>query len=356
MRMRLTSRFSSSARGAIGAIVAASTVGLVSDADARITKIVTNYNPATPTLAYGGASFGAVGQYEVITGTAYGEVDPKDPLDSIIQDIGLAPVGSDGMVQYSTQIVIIRPVNLNNGNSTMLFEIVNRGNMLNPGFFNVGATTNVPQGDGFLEKQGFTLVWAGWQADLIQPPGGGLVAMFPDSSSVRVPIAHYPSEDDPIKGPVRSEFTVSGPTSTRPLLDESSSNTAGYATNSLDNSHDSLTMRVHQNDPKVLIANTDWAYADCTSVAFPGTPDRQTICLRNGFDTNHIYELLYTGRDPIVMGVGLAALRDVGSFLRYSTADDFGNANPLAGGIKFGILPLLNWGAGPAPATCNVTH
>src|ERR1700739_1022303 len=113
-------------RAAITAILAALSCGLAADADARITKIVLS----PPTLMYGGASFGSVGQYEEITGIAYGEVDPKNPLDAIIQDIGLAPLDANGKVEYSTQIVILRPVNLANGNSTMLLEIVNRGNML----------------------------------------------------------------------------------------------------------------------------------------------------------------------------------------------------------------------------------
>ena len=99
-----------------------------------------------------------------------------------------------------------------------------------------------------------------------------------------------------------------------------------------------MTMRVHQDDPKVRIANSDWAYADCTSEPFPGSPNPQKVCLKNGFDTNHIYELIYTGKDPIVMGLGLAAIRDVADFFRDAKKDDHGNPNPLAGELKFALL------------------
>jgi Alpha/beta hydrolase domain len=320
------------ARRVIAAIFAASAMGLICDADARITTID---NATGPTVMFGGARFGANQcQYEQLTFTAHGEVDPQDPLDALIQDIGDAPLDSSGKVAYSTQLIILRPSKPCLGNQTMLFEIVNRGNRLNPGFFNVGATALTPQGDGFLENQGFTLVWAGWQADLVQPPGGNLVTMFPGSSP---PIARA-GRDDRIYGPVRSEFTVTKPTSTLNILDESSTNTPGYPTASLDTTRATMTMRVHQNDPKAPISSSDWAFADCTIVPFPGTQNRQKVCLRNGFDTNHIYELLYTARDPIVMGLGLAAIRDVGSFLRYSAADDAGTPNPLAGGIKYALL------------------
>src|ERR1700726_3636023 len=128
------------ARALIAAIFAGSVAGFAQSADARITRIALN----PPTVVFGGASFGTAGVYERIDGVAYGEVDPKDPLDAQIQDIGLAPLDSSGRVAYSTQVVILRPVQLNQGNATMLFEIVNRGNMLNPACFNVGSTALTP--------------------------------------------------------------------------------------------------------------------------------------------------------------------------------------------------------------------
>jgi hypothetical protein len=95
---------------------------------------------------------------------------------------------------------------------------------------------------------------------------------------------------------------------------------------------------VHQDDPKVPIPNSQWAFADCTSTPFPGVPNPQKVCLQTGFDTNHIYELIYTAKDPIVMGLGLAALRDVSAFFHHAAADDSGTANPLAGQITHTIL------------------
>src|SRR5207302_378927 len=82
-------------RGAIPvlcALLAAATA-----AQARITRIVIT-RVERPT--FGGASFGSVGQFEKLVGTAYGEVDPKDPHNAIIQDIALAPRNAHGMVEY----------------------------------------------------------------------------------------------------------------------------------------------------------------------------------------------------------------------------------------------------------------
>jgi hypothetical protein len=299
----------------------------VTPADARITRItITSTVPA-----YGGIPFGNVGPYQVVTGVANGAVDPTDPRNAIIQDIGLAPLDAHGLVEYSTNFQILMPVDESKGNHIMLTEIVNRGNELDPGFFNIGVTASAPAGDGFLENQGLTLVWTGWQADLVAPPSNpGLITMS-------APIAHFPG-GGAITGVVRSEWIVSTPTSTQNILADSSSNTPGYPSVTTSNAGLTLTQRVHQDDFKEPIPNSQWAFADCTSTPFPGVPNPQKICLQNGFDTNHIYELVYSARDPIVMGLGLAALRDVSAFFHNATQDDNGTPNPLAGQITHTLL------------------
>ena len=130
------------ARALIAVVLGASAASLAPSVEARVTKIVLT----GPTPVFANASFGTVGAYEQFDGTAYGEVDPLDPLNALIQDIALAPRNSNGKVTYTTRVVIQRPVHLNQGNGSMLLEIVNRGNRLNPTFYNVGATTATPQG------------------------------------------------------------------------------------------------------------------------------------------------------------------------------------------------------------------
>src|SRR4029077_6842239 len=104
-----------------------------------------------PTSPFGNTSFGNVGEYQQLEGVAHGELDPRDPLNSVIQDIALAPRNARGNVEYSTNVSILKPVDQSRGNQTMLFEIVNRGNKLNPVFFNVGVTTASRPGRGFMK-------------------------------------------------------------------------------------------------------------------------------------------------------------------------------------------------------------
>src|SRR5690606_41008698 len=60
-----------------------------------------------------------------------------------------------------------------------------------------------------------------------------------------------------------------------------------------------------------VVPREDWTLADCRTVPFPGTPDPTRLCIRGGFDPARLYELVYTARDPLVLGIGLAATRDL---------------------------------------------
>jgi hypothetical protein len=290
-------------------------------AQARIVSLeITNRTSPTP-----GGGFGDVGPYEQLDGVARGEVDPEDPLNAAIQDLKLAPRNARGLVEYETDVSILKPADMARGNHVLLYDVVNRGNRVVTNAFNVGATADNPAGDGFLQRRGYTVVWSGWQGDLL--PGANRL-------TIRVPVARE-AGGGAITGRVRAEFTPNAPAATQNLTAGFSSNTPGYPTASLDNAGAVLTRRMRQADAREAIPNDAWAFADCGTAPFPGTPDPQKICLGphaggNGFDTDHIYELLYTAKDPLVLGLGFAATRDLIDWLRSS-----GDAsNPLAGEVN----------------------
>lgn len=309
-----------------GVLLAGSTFLLIGAAPPAAAGIVSLTN-CTTTQPYGTTSFGSVGQYEQLACTATGAVDIHDPLNAIIQDIDLAPRDANGLVEYSMDVTILMPVDLSKSNQTLIYDVANRGNRGLPGFFNTGVTAANPAGDGFMQNEGYIIVASGWQADIL--PGGGRVTM-------KVPVATN-RDGSVITGRVRTEYTLTaGAASTQNLGGGAytDGDTASYETTSLDNSSATLTERVHQNDPRQPIANSQWAFADCTTTPFPGTPSTTQICLNGGFDTNHIYELIYTAKNPTVLGLGFAATRDLVSFLHH----DKTAANPLAGGVKFTMI------------------
>lgn len=118
--------------------------------------------------AFGGASFGTVGQYEKLVGRAFGRVNPGDRRNAGITDIHLVPRNPFGSVEYSTDIYILRPINRSKGNHRLFFEINNGGSNFSFRQFNDvttpvnDPTTAADAGNGFLMRQGYTMVWSGW--------------------------------------------------------------------------------------------------------------------------------------------------------------------------------------------------
>src|SRR5262249_4815081 len=277
---------------ALSALTVSIVLGMAQPASARVTQIVIN----SRVPAYGGVVFPNTGAYEQLDGTAYYEVDPDDPLNKVITDIKLAPRNARGNVEFSADISILKPVDMSKSNGVLLYEDVNRGNKNSPAF-NISGNATVP-GDGFLESRGYAMAWAGWEGDITT------------GVKINLPVAHHPNGST-IAGRVRGEYILSAAASTGDVTAP-----PAYEAVSTDNFGATLTMRVHQTDPRVLIPNTQWAFADCSSAPFPGTPSTLKVCLQGGFDTNHIYELIYTAKNPTVTGLGFVASRDFVSFLR----------------------------------------
>ena len=279
--------------------------GFGDPAAARITKIQINSRE----IAFGGQSFGSVGQYETLRGVAWAEVDPDDPLNEVITDIKLAPRNRRGMVEFNFDFWINKPVDMTRANGTLLHDVPNRGSVRSLEL-NVGGAGDSNAGDGFLQRRGFVMSDNGWEGDLAT----GL--------QIRLPIA-VNKDGSEIRNRIRGEYILNGsPASTLDL-----STPPAYESVSTSNAGASLTRRVHQDDPKELVPNTQWAFADCSSAPFPGVPSTKKICLNGNFDTNHIYELLYTAKNPMVLGLGFAATRDFISFLRNSNGAGDGHCH-----------------------------
>ncbi len=304
--------------GRLGLALLAASVLTAPKSDARVVRIVVE-NKVSPD--FNGASFGATGPYETLTGKAYGELDPKDPRNSIIQDIALAPKNARGMVEYVATFHIVKPVDMSKTSHLMWHDVPNRGGRINI----VAQERNT--GDIGLSS--------GWQGD-----NAGATAPNAKNEYVVVPVAHNP-DGSPVTGPVLARiFNASGPAS-QPLIVYS--NPVPYKPASLDTSKATLTTHASESlDGKIgktsTIPSSDWAWAKCdASHPFPGTPDPTQICVKGGFNPALLYQIVFTAKDPYVLGIGLAAFRDVGSFFRNADKDDNGTANPLAGQVQWVI-------------------
>jgi hypothetical protein len=299
------------------AILAA--VAMTTPVDARITRIVIEHRDS---LAYKGQAFGEAGRYEWLRGHAYGELDPKDPLNAIITDLQFAPRNARGFVEYSATFSLAKPVDLSKASGVLLYDVANRGRIALAGSStDAGALAD-------LFKRGHVVVSSGWEGDI--PPRDGV-------ETVTVPMAKNP-DGSSITGPVLIRFSdMARNATTLPLTRGLGAGFPAPAPVSLDSAKASLTRRPAEGSAIVPIRAADWAFADCGNTPFPGVPDAAKICLKGGFDPAFLYELVYTAKDPLVLGIGYAATRDLNAFLRHAERDDSGTANPVAGKIAFGV-------------------
>jgi hypothetical protein len=297
-------------------------------AHARITRIeITRVESPT----FGGASFGSVGQFEKLVGKAHGELDPSHPGNAIIQDIELAPRNAAGKLTYWTDIYIIKPIDMTKGNGMLFYNVVNRGNKGGLATFNIGVVGgNEPTdtGDGFLQEMGYTLIWSGWQPDVAA--GSNRVTM--ERKVVTNP------DGTPITGLVRQEIVVSAPSFSVGLNTSRFTNPrthTTYATASADNQTPfpdgflpTLTLRRFPGDSREVIPTAEWKFGTCSD-GVTATPSALDLCLARKFQPGMLYELIYRARDPILMGLGYAGMRDLLAFFKHERHDAGGVANPL---------------------------
>jgi len=311
-------RLPSNSRAALCAV--AVVLAVAARAEARVVALVVESRQ--PFL--GGVEWGTVGPYERLVGTAFMEADPRDPLNAVIVDLQLAPKNANGMVEYSTRFVIVKPVDLSRGNHKIYYGVNNRGN--NPfALLTATTTAQVAAFDVFFQM-GYTLVDAGWEGDVVQTA---------TNLAANLPVARQP-DGSPIVGTMRVEYSdrnlpLAG---TFTLNLEGNASFRSYETADTNTGHSLLTVRDDVATPKTTIASDRWAFGKCPTGQASLVPSTFDICSFDGFRNDKIYQLIYPAKNPIVMALGHATTRDFGSFLRYEARDEAGNANPLGAGIR----------------------
>ena len=277
-----------------------------------------------------GASFGAAGSYVRIRAIAHGELDPTDAANAAIDDLARAPRNARGMVEYATDVFILRPADIAKGSGMLLYDVTNRGNKflmswINDAVERNGASVNDPNtladaGNGFSFRRGWTMVWSGWQPEI--PAAGGLMG-------IRVPVATQNGQ--PIVRRIRDEIVAGtrGPET----VDVAQ---LPYPAVSTDTRAARLTVRARESDPRVEIPADGWEFAGPGAIRLlpEGTP----------FAPRKIYDLFYGAQNPTVAGIGFAATRDLIAFLRRARADEAGTANPVLAADGSGIAHTMAFG------------
>jgi Alpha/beta hydrolase domain len=269
-----------------------------------------------------GTEFGHAGSYEKLRGRAFFALDPDAAANAPIADLKLAPRNDRGLVEFSAEFLVLRPADLARRNGTLLYEVNNRGNIgifyqLDEAPANNDPSTAADAGNGFLLRNGFTLVWSAWASDVAATPGDKRLVLRP-------PIAT--KDGRPITGKVADELIVDAPRATAQFTGNLGT---AYPVASEGAPDAALTERDRPDDERRPIPRAAWSFMPSA-----GGAASTEITLAGGFKPGRIYELTYTARDPMVVAAGMAGIRDLLSYLRN---------NPLVGApapqasIVFGI-------------------
>lgn len=295
---------------------------LCNPAQGRVTGIVIDETRPLPAPA--GASPWAIA-YEQIAGRAFGELDPQLPGNALIQDIQLAK-DADGKVRYVASFLIYKPVDLKQASGMMWHDVPNRGNVF----------PYAPQERAF----GDIMLASAWQGDnagntTVQPKASVAGKQF-----LQVPVARE-TGGAPVIGKVFGRIVNRSGAASQPLLVQT--NPVPYKPMSLDTRESRLVSRGAETQrgdviDEVQVPSSDWAWARCDAAnPFPGLPDPAQICLKNGFESTRLYQVVFAAADPYVLGIGFAAWRDVGAFFKHAAADDAGTINPIAKAVTHSI-------------------
>ncbi len=261
-----------------------------------------------------GKAFGDAGAYEKVIGKVHFAVKPEAASNKTIVDLDKAPRNSAGEVEFAADVYVLKPKDAAHANGAALIEIPNRGgkgmlHVIQNAKGSLDPTTADEFGDGFLMRRGVTLIWIGWQWDVRNEPG--LMRLY-------APVAKGP-EGKPITGLVRSDFVVDKKTMEQPLGHVIIGQIGGteYACSDPDDPANVLTVRGAPMGERRTIPRREWKFVEAPKIG----PGLRAIRLTSGFEPGKIYEIVYRAQDPVVVGLGLAAVRDFASYLKSDRND-----------------------------------
>jgi len=227
--------------------------------------------------------------YQQITGKAYFVVDPKDPRNAVVADIDKAPRNAEGKIEFTADLLAVWP-KVGDGNNVALVDVVNRGNTT---AFRLNRTAGQNLvGDGFLLKQGFTIICIGWEFDVAGRNG---------AIRIQVPIATDNANGGaPITGVVKAAFTPDLRDVNYTMTDA-----AAYPPVDVNDPAATLTVRDGLSGKPQTIARSEWKISG------------NVITMQAGFEPGRNYEVSYKAANPPVSGLGLIAVRDITAYAKH---------------------------------------
>ena len=255
-----------------------------------------------------GQPFGDCGAYERIDGVLTCAVHPDHPANAAIVDLPYAPRDAAGRVRFDADFTLVAPADPARGNGRLLVEAVNRGRRRMIPFFNRAPappidSPELPAGDGFLQRRGYSVLSVGWQWDV-----------YRSAALIGIDAPPVLPDGQPTTGQCCVEIRPHLAENTRRL---SNRDHRPYPAANLDDPDAMLLARDWEDGPDTLIPRSQWQFAKDDGDGAGGiTPSAEHIYLAGGFQPGKIYRAIYTAANPVVVGCGMLALRDAAAWLR----------------------------------------
>jgi hypothetical protein len=255
----------------------------------------------------GGMTFGESGAYERIAGRVYFAVSIANAHNRAIVDLENADNLKDGEVEFSADFVAVRPKDSSKGNGTMLLENPNRGHARILSLVDGGdEDLSKSAGDAWLLRNGFTVVALGWQWD----------AYTADALHLYAPVTK--DHGKTITGMLRGDFMLAAKVDEVPLGHMMPGAIGGseYPVADPDDPRNTLTVRDSREGERRVIPRAEWQFAAMVDGKL--ALSNRSLHLNGGFQPGRIYEYVYVAKDPVIAGLGLAAVRDFASYAKHA--------------------------------------
>ena len=227
------------------------------------------------------------GTHERIIGRVHFAIDPMAPANRGIADIDHAPRNSNGKVEFSSDLLFFKPKDARRARGTVFLEVVNRGRDQSLAILSGAQQRNLsPEswnlGDGFLLEQGFAVAFLGWQFDV--RPLQGLTFTAPIAAveglvrDAHIELAH--------PGGVEVPLTL-------------------------------LRRRIRTDRCHAHVSHAHGRGAAADSARRMAAGCRRLLDARDLGRGTGVYEAVYRASGSPVAGLGLAAIRDFASYLKF---------------------------------------
>lgn len=193
-----------------------------------------------------GQVFGYAGAYEQLDGVFHFAVDPKNAANETIADLELAPTDSDGLVRFCRTFAYCSRSTQNWATAASSWtsptgeatghQNINSGPDQSP-------DAPIDPGNGFLMREGYSIVWCAWQHDVPDVPG-----------MLRVDVPDAVTPDGPVSGKIVVTFQLNAPSQVEFL---SSRNHRAYTASDVSEQAAVMTVQEHEDGPEQIIQGTN---------------------------------------------------------------------------------------------------